>query len=115
MVARSAYTQLRHSPLLLVGTVIGLALLYLVPPLAVLGWPWHGSATAALCGALAWGLMAASTWPTLRLYGLPAVWGLTLPAAGILYTVMTVDSALRHGRGRGATWKGRAGAGAGGA
>jgi hopene-associated glycosyltransferase HpnB len=111
MVARSAYTQLHYSPLLLLGTVAGLALLYLVPPLALLGWPWHGSAAAALCGAAAWGLMAWSYQPTLRLYGLPASWGLTLPLAGLLYTAMTVDSALRHGRGRGAAWKGRAGAG----
>ena len=41
MVARSAYTQLRHSPLLLAGTLAGLALLYLVPVLALLAWPLH--------------------------------------------------------------------------
>ena len=35
MVSRSAYAQLRHSPLLLLGTVAGLALVYLVPPVAL--------------------------------------------------------------------------------
>ncbi|MBO0808949.1 MAG: glycosyltransferase, partial [Actinobacteria bacterium] len=34
MVARSAYTQLRYSPVLLAGTVAGLALAYLLPPVA---------------------------------------------------------------------------------
>ncbi|MGQ0779099.1 MAG: glycosyltransferase [Pseudonocardiales bacterium] len=34
MVTRSAYTQLRRSPVLLVGTLAGLGLLYVVPPVA---------------------------------------------------------------------------------
>jgi hopene-associated glycosyltransferase HpnB len=107
MVARSAYTQLRYSPLLLVGTLAGLALLYLAPPFAALAWPWHGSGFAAACGAAAWALMAWSYQPTLRLYGLPAAFGLALPLAGALYAAMTLDSARRHARGRGAAWKGR--------
>ena len=36
MVARSAYAQLRHSPLLLTGTVVGLALVFVVPPAAAI-------------------------------------------------------------------------------
>jgi hypothetical protein len=36
MVARSAYAQLNYSPLTLAGTVAGLALTYLVPPLMAL-------------------------------------------------------------------------------
>src|SRR5262249_56772620 len=37
MVARSAYTQLRYSPALLVAVVAGLAWLHLVPPAAAIG------------------------------------------------------------------------------
>ena len=37
MVARSAYTQLRYSPPLLVAVLAGLAWLYLLPPVAALG------------------------------------------------------------------------------
>jgi hopene-associated glycosyltransferase HpnB len=51
MVARSAYTQLRYSPLLLAGTLAGLAWLYLLPPaaaLAGLAAAAAGSGTAAL-------------------------------------------------------------------
>lgn len=112
MVARSAYTQLACSPRRLAGTIAGLALLYLAPPLAVLLWPWHGDAAAGALGAAAWALSAATFVPTLALYGRPAAAALGLPLAGILYAAMTIDSARRHRRARGATWKGRSGAGA---
>jgi hypothetical protein len=111
MVARSAFTQLRHSPALLAATLAGLALLYLLPPLAVAAAPWHRDGPAAVLAAGAWALQAASFAPTLALYGRPAPWGLLLPLAGGLYALMTFDSARRHWQRRGATWKGRAGAG----
>ncbi len=107
MVARTAYTQLRYSPWLLAGAVAGLALIYLVPPLAVAGWPWHRSLPVAAVGALAWLLMAVTFVPTLRLYRRSLLLGLVLPVAGFLYLGMTLDSAWRHRRGRGAPWKGR--------
>jgi hopene-associated glycosyltransferase HpnB len=112
MVARSAYTQLGHSPVLLAGTVLGLLLVYLAPPLLALGWPLHGSAAAAGAALAAWALMAWTFQPTLRDYDRSPWLGLALPVAGALYLAMTVDSARRHYRGRGAEWKGRAGAGA---
>jgi hopene-associated glycosyltransferase HpnB len=111
MVARSAYTQLGHSPLLLAGTGLGLTLVYLVPPLLALGWPLHGDAAAAALALAAWGLMAWTFQPTLRDYGRSRWLGLALPVAGALYLAMTFDSARRHRQGRGAEWKGRAGAG----
>jgi hopene-associated glycosyltransferase HpnB len=107
MVARTAYTQLRYSPLLLAGTVMGMLLLYVVPPVATL-WGLLGGMWGALaCGAAAWALMAAAYLPTLRLYRRPALQSLTLPFAGALYTLMTLDSARRHWQGRGGSWKGR--------
>lgn len=50
MVSRSAYAQLRHSPLLLAGTVAGLAVVYLVPPVALLVGLAAGNAWAATAG-----------------------------------------------------------------
>ena len=50
MIARSAYTQLRYSPALLAGTIIGLLLLYAAPPAGVIAWlaaPGGAAATAA--------------------------------------------------------------------
>nr|WP_196790007.1 glycosyltransferase [Streptomyces caniscabiei] len=107
MVARSAYAQLLHSPLLLVGTVLGLALVYLVPPVALVAGLVTADPAAALLGGLAWLLMAATYVPMLRHYGLPPGLAPLLPFTASLYLLMTVDSAVRHHRGRGAAWKGR--------
>ncbi len=107
MVARTAYTQLRHSPLLLAGTLAGLALTYLVPPLGLLLAPWHGEAMAATMAGVAWAIMAATAWPTFRAYAQPPWRALALPLAAALYGAMTFDSAWRHWRGAGGTWKGR--------
>ncbi len=107
MVARTAFTQLRHSWLLLAATIAGLGLVFLAPPalfiagLAGAGW-WPASA-----GAIGWGAMVLAYAPTLALYGRPWWQGLALPLAAALYGAMTVSSALRHARGRGGAWKGR--------
>ena len=111
MVARSAFTQLGHSPWALAGTLLGLALLYVVPPLLALACPLHGDGAAAAVGLGTWLLMAATWVPTLALYEQPPLLALALPVAGLLYAGMTFDSARRYWRGQGATWKGRAGAG----
>jgi hopene-associated glycosyltransferase HpnB len=107
MVSRSAYAQLRHNPVVLLGTVLGLALVYLVPPLAVLVGAVAGSAPTALLGALAWAVMAGTYVPMLRYYGQPVWLAPLLPFTAFLYLLMTVDSAVQHYRGRGAAWKGR--------
>ncbi|GAA2298292.1 glycosyltransferase [Streptomyces kunmingensis] len=107
MVSRSAYAQLRHNPLVLLGTVLGLALVYLVPPAAVCVGLAAGSAPTALLGALAWAVMTATYCPMLRYYRQPLWLAPLLPFTAFLYLVMTVDSAVQHYRGRGAAWKGR--------
>lgn len=107
MVSRSAYAQLRHNPLLLAGTVAGLTLVYLVPPLAVVGGASAGDARAAVVGALAWLVMTATYVPMLRYYRQPLWLAPLLPFTAFLYLLMTVDSAVQHYRGRGAAWKGR--------
>jgi hopene-associated glycosyltransferase HpnB len=104
MVARSAYAQLRYSPLLLVGTVFGMALTYLAPPLIVL----FGNGAARFVAATAWLLMALAFQPTLRFYGLSPLWGIALPAIALQYMLFTLDSAYQYLRGRGGAWKGRA-------
>ncbi len=103
MVARSAYTQLRNSPLLLTGCVLGLLLIFVVPPLAVA----TGPTATRILGLLAWLVMAGTYAPMLRFYGLPVWLAPALPAVAVLYTAMTIDSARRHWLGRGAAWKGR--------
>ncbi|MFF8960709.1 glycosyltransferase [Streptomyces sp. NPDC014894] len=107
MVSRSAYAQLLHSPVLLAGTVAGLALVYLAPPVALAAGALGRDPVAAGAGGLAWAVMAASYLPMLRHYRQPAALAVTLPFTALLYLLMTVDSAVQHHRGRGAAWKGR--------
>lgn len=107
MVSRSAYTQLDRSPLLLGLTILGLALLYLVPPAAGIAGVLARDAAAAALGVLGWLMMAAAYRPTLRLYGEPVGMALLLPVAALLYCAMTLDSAWRHWHGKGGGWKGR--------
>ncbi len=106
MVTRSAYTQLRHNPVLLAGTVAGLSSTYLAPPLiGVWGLarrrPWF-----AIAGFAGWALMAASYFPTVRYYQSSKASALALPVTAGLYGAMTIDSARRHYRGV-IAWKGR--------
>ncbi|MCN9240379.1 glycosyltransferase [Streptomyces sp. RY43-2] len=107
MVSRSAYAQLRHSPPLLLGTVLGLALVYLVPSAALVAGIVTGDVAAMVVGGLAKLVMTVTYLPMLRYYRQPAWLALSLPFTAVLYLLMTVDSAVQHYRGRGAAWKGR--------
>ena len=104
MVARSAYAQIRYSPILLAGTVIGMIVTFLTAPLIAT----FGSTPANLAALLAYGLMALSFQPTLRLYRRSPLWGLALPLIAAAYLAFTLDSAYQHAQGRGGMWKGRA-------
>jgi len=102
MVARTAYTQLQYSPLLLAGTVLGLVITYLAPILLL-----FAGGTAALLGLAAWIIMAAIYAAMLRFYGRSLLWAPLLPAVASVYLGATIASAWRHWRGRGGQWKGR--------
>lgn len=107
MVSRSAYAQLRHSPLLLAGTVPGLALVYLAPPVTLVAGTLSGDPAAAWAGGLAWAVMTGTYLPMVA-YCRQSLWlAPLLPFTAALYLLMTVDSAVQHYRGRGAAWKGR--------
>jgi hopene-associated glycosyltransferase HpnB len=104
MISRSAYAQLGYNPLMLIGTIAGLTLVYLAPPaLALFG---HGWAQAA--GLATWALMAIAFQPMLRFYRRSPLWGVALPAIAAFYAGCTLLSAWQHHRGRGGMWKGRA-------
>ena len=115
MVARSAYTQLRYSPPLLAGTLVGLLLLYVAPPAGAIAWLVAAAAGAAgapitaagLAGLVGWTLMTVSYLPMLRLYRLSPLRAPSLPLIAVLYAAMTADSARRHYSGRAVSWRGR--------
>jgi len=112
MISRSAFSQLRHSTLFLLLSMVGMAATYLLPPALVLGGllGGHHAGTAALVvgtSAAAWLLMIVSYVPVLRLYRLSPLWALALPAAAVFYVGATFHSAVKYWSGRGGQWKGR--------
>ncbi len=107
MVARTAFTQLNYSPFLLLGTLLGMTLIYIVPLAGAI----VGSITLnwelVAVGLLTWLLMTLAYLSTIRFYQCSPWLACCLPGIAFLYTLMTLDSALRHWQGRGGAWKGR--------
>ncbi len=104
MVARTAYTQLRYSFVLLVLCTLTMISMFCVAPLAFL---WLPAEDMYMISLLAWGGMLLSYLPTLIYYQRSPLWGFTLPIIGTLYLAMTWTSALRYWRGERASWKDR--------
>ena len=104
MVVRTAYAQLRYNPLLLLGMVVALVLVFLVPPALAL----FGTGGAKWLGALAWGAMILAYAPMLRRFGLAAERGIAMPLIAATYLAFTLNSALAEWRGQGGLWKGEA-------
>ena len=104
MIARTAFTQLRHSFVLLIAALTGLFATYLLAWILFFAYP--GEAWLLVDTAIA--LMTATFLLTVRFYNLSPVWALTLPAAAVFYGYATFLSALRYWLGRGGQWKGRA-------
>lgn len=103
MISRTAFSQLRHSYLLLGATLLGLLATYLAPPLLLL----TGVATVMGLGAAAWILMIICYLPMVRFYRQSAGYALLLPAVALFYAGATVHSAVQYAAGRGGRWKGR--------
>lgn len=103
MIARTAYVQLRYSPALLLGTCVGMLLLYAIPVIAA----FAATGPARWMAVAAWALMAIAFQPTLRTYRCHPLWGLALPAIAMFYLAATCGSAFRFYRGRGGHWKDR--------
>jgi hypothetical protein len=104
MISRSAYAQLDYSIIMLAATILGMTLIYLMPPLLTL----FAGGFARAAGIACWIAMALLFQPVLRFYRLSPFYGLLLPLIGAIYLWFTCASALQHARGRGGLWKGRA-------
>jgi hopene-associated glycosyltransferase HpnB len=104
MVRRTAFTELRRSWLRVAGALLSMLLLFAAPPLVAaaagaLAIRDPRYAAAAAPALLAWAVMARVHRPAVKFFGLPGVRAWTLPLAGALYGLMTLDSALRGRRG----------------
>ena len=103
MISRTAFNQLRHSPLILAGTILGLFVTYLLPLLLL----FSGNVAAVAFGAAAWILMAIAYRPTVHFYRRGFWWSFALPAIALFYMGATLHSAIQYWRGKGGEWKGR--------
>ena len=103
MISRTAFNQLRHSYLLLAGTLLALGITYVLPPALLLS----GRAWLIVFGAISWTLMSIAYTPIVRFYRLSPLWSMTLPAVAVFYAAATLHSALQYSLRRGGSWKGR--------
>ena len=116
MVRRTAFTELKYSWLLLAGAQIGLVLLFVIPPAALVSGVIGAvliadsftqllAAALAVKGLLALIIMRTVYTPAVRFFELPGGYKLTLPWCGVLYGLMTLDSACRHAAGKRLEWR----------
>jgi hopene-associated glycosyltransferase HpnB len=103
MIARTAFNQLKHSALMLLAALAGLAAMYLLPLILLASRDFLPMVLALN----AWVLMICAYLPMVRFYRLNPLWALTLPFAAIFYMAATIDSAIQFWSGRGGEWKGR--------
>jgi hopene-associated glycosyltransferase HpnB len=104
LIARTAFTQLGYSGLLLAGTLLGMSITYVLPVI----FTFSAQPVAWRLGLAAWALMAITYLPTVRFYRMSPLWAAALPVAAAFYTYATWLSAVRYWLGRGGQWKGRA-------
>lgn len=103
MVARTAFTQLRHSIALLLLCTVLMLIAFGAAPVSLI----FGSSMERIVALAAILLMMIGYVPTLRYYQMPWIWALSLPLAGSLFLVMTWASAMRYWKGEQTRWKGR--------
>jgi hopene-associated glycosyltransferase HpnB len=104
MISRNAFNQLQHSMLLLLAALLGMTLVYLLPPVVAL---LSVRTAAEILAALAWLLMTISFLPMVRFYRLTPLWSLALPLIALFYMAASFHSAFRYWTGKGGEWKGR--------
>jgi len=107
MVARTAFTQLNYSLWLLIGTILGMFITYFVPFFTLFFGLFTGNLLIILLSIITLFLMTLSYFPTVKFYQLPFFYSFILPIIALLYSFMTIDSAVRYWQGKGGKWKGR--------
>ncbi len=101
MVARTAYTQLFYSPLLLLVCTLLMLAAFCLPAAALF------QEQTFFTGLIILAIQVACYLPTLRYYSMNPAYAVCLPTIGVLYLVMTWSSAYRYYFAKGANWKGR--------
>lgn len=102
MVSRTAFTQLRYSPVWLGVCTVLMFGAFATPVLGL-----FGSSPAVALALATWCAMVLCYTPTLRFYGMPWTWGFAMPLVGALFLLMTWTSAVGYWRGQRSSWKQR--------
>ena len=103
LISRTAFSQLHHSVLLLLGTLCGLTIAYVLPFVMT----FFAPPVPMVLGMIAWAGMTICYFPTIRFYDLKPHWSLTLPLVALFYMGATVWSAVEFWSNKGGKWKGR--------
>ncbi len=103
MIARTAFTQLGYSSVMLGIAIIGLLATYILPVTLA----FFSSGLCQVAGVVTWIAMVAIFQPVLRLYRLSPLWGIAVPLMAMFYMAATFSSAIHYWRGKGGQWKGR--------
>ncbi len=112
MVSRTAFEQLKHSIILLFLCLLGLFIIYIFPSLAVIHSLKFISSKKYFFYLLIPNLLSITMMlivflPTIKFYKIEKIFVLTLPLSAIIYSSMTLSSALNHFLFSGNKWKGR--------
>jgi len=103
-VARTAFTQLHYSALLLLLCTLIMSSMFWCAPLSAI---LYTDTVFVASSVLAWLAMLIVYTPVLRFYRSSPFWVIALPLIGTLYLMMTWTSAFRYWRGVRAHWKNR--------
>jgi hopene-associated glycosyltransferase HpnB len=103
MVARTAFTQLQYSVLLLLLTTLLMVLVFWCPVLGLA----HRSMIVRTTSWVGLVSMWVAYFPVVRFYRQTPFLVITLPVVASLYLLMTWSSAVRYWRGQRSIWKGR--------
>lgn len=107
MVTRTAFTQLNYSPWLLIGTIIAMIITYFIPPIALMWGMVTTNIGMIILGMIILFFMILTYYPTIEFYQLSFFYSVLLPFIALLYSLMTIDSAIKYWQGKGGQWKGR--------
>ena len=103
MIARTAYTQLHHSLLLLSICVILMIIAFLIPLIAVL----QTQLIIVMVGITTLCIQFKCYYPILRYYSMNSMYVFSLPFVGMIYLFFTLSSAYFYYFNKGAAWKER--------
>lgn len=107
MVARTAFTQLRYSSVLLLLCTGIMILAYWIPVAGLLAGVFSADADIFNISLIVYGILSITYLPVLRFYQVSSGYALTLPFIGTFYLLMTWTSAIRYWSGERLRWRGR--------